>query len=289
MESPYWLFYPITCTKHEPWENELEGLSQDDPDITVYVPVSWSNDQEWLAIWVVKWEGGWMDLGSTSTTQLLPLSGCASISWSPTGSSFSMAIRYSGYLVCGGDDDGVYTVEIGQNGLEEKRVYHEELRLPLNGFPGASYLSRSPDNMQLLFIQEDDREPEARLMLINSDGTVITQLVELPIGMLYSPIWGDNSEYIYYVEQMQDTGSVYEIDTSTFEKRLIYSLTDVTDSWSWLSLSPDGNWLALTNHPLYDDVVVNSLILISIHDNTVIEIATNTVGGALGWQEINGQ
>jgi Tol biopolymer transport system component len=261
------------------WENDLERLSLDQI-IEIYIPLSWSADQNWLTVWVSGWESGWLGLASLSNLQIVPLSGCSGGEWSPVDPTLAMIVRYDGYLLCGGEQDGIYIVSMAADGIDEKRIYHDPEPSSLNESVGANYLSWSPDNTQLLFVQENESRHPARLMLVSPDGTEAKQLVEVPNGKILSPLWEHNSERVYYVEQVEDVSSVYEVHLATLNKRLIYS---ATSSDQLLSLSPDNQWLVLAPRNPFENT---NLLLLNINGETTIPLRTNTPNAAIGWQHL---
>lgn len=261
------------------WENDLERINQDPPDITLYVPVSWSADQDWLVIWIGWWEGGRLALGSITSKTIFPLSGCSDTSWSPNGATLGMVVRYSGYLLCGGDNDGIYVVETTEGEVEEKLIYQEpSLSSPPTELSGAAFLQWSPDR-HLIFVQESENQPQSSLILLSPDGTEISTLVGLPTGRLLSPIWSDDSKRVYFIEYIEDTYTVYEFVIGSFEKRLLFSTTSPVQL---LLLSPDGDWLMMGNR---NSSAYSDIYLINLDSNAVVQIPSETINGAIGWQK----
>lgn len=261
------------------WENDLEKINQDPPDITLYVPVSWSADQDWLVIWTSWWEGGRLALGSITSKNIFPLSGCSDTSWSPNGATLGMVVRYSGYLLCGGDNDGIYVVETTEGEIEEKLIYQESsLSSPPTGLSGAAFIQWSPDG-HLMFVQENENLPQSSLILLSPDGTEINTLVDLPTGRLLSPIWSNDSKRVYFIENIEDTYTAYEFVIDSFEKRLLFSTTSPVQL---LLLSPDGDWLMMGNR---NSSAYSDIYLVNLGSNAVVQIASDTINGAIGWQK----
>jgi hypothetical protein len=261
------------------WENEYVYRDGDSPNITIYKTDRWSADQEWLTVWIGKWEGGWIEVGSLMTGNHYPILGCSYTAWSPLETRLAMAVRYNGYLGCGGEIDGLYTVDPSPSGIEEQKMYAEPLPESNFGKTGVGEVSWSPDGSQILYVQDDSELSEARLMLISANGMAVQILNTVEDGRILSPIWARDGAYIYFVEQLE-VSTVYALEMATGEKRPIY--TDQTQV-ALQSLSPDETWLVVANANQYESA---DLALVSLYSEMVIDIPTETMNGWIGWQSL---
>ncbi|HUM68173.1 MAG TPA: hypothetical protein PLK31_04935 [Chloroflexota bacterium] len=272
------------------WQNDLEGIYDGSLDITIYNPLNWSPDQNWLLLWIGKWEGGWLAIGSPASKDIYFLSGCyPDTSWSPDTVEFAMVVRYDAYQGCGGVNDGVYVVSLAETIPSEQLMYTDPTFAPSNGLNGAASVAWSPDNQWIMFVHESEIAPQAQLLLTTSDGSEIKVLTEVANGRILTPIWSPDSNTIYCVV-VESTGShsVYEINPVSLGKRNIYNVSEDDEI---LDISPDGQWLVLGARYYHDNYTNynNQTTILNVVTGETVKIGTGHTSMKIipiGWQPL---
>ncbi len=267
------------------WLNDLEYYE----DTTIYNPLSWSPDQDWLLLWISGWEAGWLAVGSLTSKEIYLLSGCdPDASWSPDAVQFAMVVRYDVYSGCGGEQDGVYVVSLADNIPLEQHIYADDTFAEPSGLSGATSVAWSPDNEWIAFVRESEAAPQAQLLLMTPDGSEVKVVAEVGNGRILSPVWSPDSDLLYYVAAEPDgSRSVYELNPGTLDKRNLYALTEDAEL---LDISPDGKWLVLGARFYGNDMSYNDqTIILNAVTGETIKIAKGNPNKAIipiGWQRL---
>lgn len=268
------------------WLNDLEYYE----DTTIYNPLSWSPDQNWLLLWIGGWEGGWLAVGSLISKEIHLLSGCyPDTSWSPSADEFAMVVRYDAYSGCGGEEDGVYVVSLAENAPSEQRIFADSTFALSKGLNGAASVAWSPDNQWIMFVRESETAPQAQLMLTTPDGSEVKVLAEVPNGRILAPIWSPDSNRIYYVAvESSGSQSVNEINPVSLEKRNLY---EVAEDDEILDISPDGQWLVLGTSYYHDNYTnyTNQITILNVATGETVKIGSGTASTKffpIGWQRL---
>ena len=139
--------------------------------------------------------------------------------------------------------------------------------------------SWSPDGENLAFIKQDDYSCEIVIKSFNDKGKDDVALTECLGGIGVNDLaWSKDGKHIYYTSANKETGplDLYRINIRTGKKEQLTNEPEgVSRGYLKISLSPDGNWLALLKDKNWKDA---TLSLQSLNSDKKI-VVTTFVGG----------
>jgi hypothetical protein len=240
-----------------------------------YSPVQWSDDDQWLVIGLAYFEGFSYQLVHIPNKGINDFTNCFSrVSWLPKSTKLLVSVTYSSRSSCG-EEDGIYIISVGKNAISEEHIFQETT--PSEPSERAtSYASWSPSGDWISFVQTtypESNNPSSRLMLIKADGSQLQELVSIT-GNILSPIWLPNGKGLMYINQY-DGSKISRVDLGNHKTQ---DYKDVLPDYSeLLSISPDGNWLLMT------DDRRERLILLDINGGKIVY--DDEVDKFIGWEQ----
>jgi hypothetical protein len=243
----------------------------DTDDNIYYFPEEWSPGGDWLWIYVQFYEDSSRLLAYVPTKKISEFTACNGyIEWSRNNQSMFTSVTSSGYSGCG-CPDGIFKV----NFRKDQKVHQTSISEGENtcdaDLRAFNKLSMSPDGTQLVYIFVPDLGQTGNtyhLMLMNSDGTKLTELVSSSIE-IWDVVWSSDGKYIVYTQNDQFTNKLMRYDPKTGVHREIFSSSEFFEITRPLM---NEEWIVI-NEQLQTQSDTTVLFLVNIRTGDAIKVA----------------